>query len=218
MISQPRSYLRRFLFTPDSLVVWLVALEAILLFSYYRWSAVGIYKGCAAVVAAVLSAAALLTLLVRLLASRALRTRFQFPLRLLLLFVPAVAFPLGLFVHQLEKARAQRETVTAIENGRSVSCYYDADAEAALERGLFTRFLRVWLGDDFFLPVIKVEVDGGSVTDAVLKRLAELRDVRLVTVNGPEAPKAYLSTSRAYRASRSLLSTKRTSGIWNCGI
>ena len=52
MISQPRSYLRRFLFTPDSLVVWLVALEAILLFSYYRWSAVGIYKGCAAVVAA----------------------------------------------------------------------------------------------------------------------------------------------------------------------
>ena len=86
----------------------------------------------------------------------------------------------------------QRETVTAIENGRSVSCYYDADAEAALERGLFTRFLRVWLGDDFFLPVIKVEVDGGSVTDAVLKRLAELRDVRLVTVNGPEAPKGVL--------------------------
>jgi hypothetical protein len=107
------------------------------------------------------------------------RRWFQFSLRALLLALTVFAVWLGV---QVNCVRRQRETVQAIlaAGGKAFYDYqiepgqfFTPDAEPAAPR-----WLRKWIGDDFFRDVVDVDLNRTDVADAWLTRLNDLPRIK----------------------------------------
>ncbi len=183
----------RFHITPTWLGMALLAAEVFLCLSdRYRWFAFNEYKGWTAIIAAGLAGAVALFTLVWFAASLLFRLGFQFRIRSLLVFVPAVAIPLGLFSQEMWHARQQRQAVEAIETAGNV--FYDWQELSSPTKGRppAPAWLMRLLGDDFFGRATKAFLDGSKGTRAELEQLSTLPDLNAVVVEGPEVSDAVL--------------------------
>lgn len=110
--------------------------------------------------------------------------RPRFSLRLLFVLLTALAISLGVYV---ERVREQRAIVAELkELGATVKLDFEAKGrgrvspQAAAPPG--PRWLRRWLGDDFFAHVTEVSFAPGDVTDDQLRMLWKLRRLKYVSL------------------------------------
>lgn len=189
---------RWYRFTPDRLLLGLLAVEAFLLLSERcKWFAFNEHKGWTVLIAVASVGVAMLLMLFWFAASLLFRRQFQFGVRLLLVLVVAIAIPCSWLTMEIQQTRKQREAVEAIVKlGGWV--YYDYQWDVS-DRWIENAeppepiWLRELFGDDLFSAVACVDLFGNQVTDAGLehlKGLTELRylhlDTTRVTDAGPE--------------------------------
>jgi hypothetical protein len=169
--------------TPDRLVIGLLAVEGFLLLSeWFHWFAFNRCKGWTVLVAAASVGATLLLMSLWCAAALVFRRRFQYSLRSLLLLVVAVAIVCSWLKVQIERAAKQKEAVEAIKAAGGGATYtlwhnpiWPQEEESdpfsdVNERPPFV-WLRELLGDDFFLDVRRLRLNGPKITDACLARL-----------------------------------------------
>lgn len=139
--------------TPGHFVLGLSLVEgALLLSERFAWFAFNAHKGWTVLIALAVVVAAVLLLLVWFVACLLLRRRFQFSLRLLLLFTLVVAVPCSWLAVTMKQARKQKATV---EMMWTLGCIvFHSAQDTPLER---MALVRKFLGDDFFKTVYSVE-------------------------------------------------------------
>lgn len=181
---------RRWLrFTPDRLILGLLAVEGFLWLSErFRWFPFNEHKGWTVLIAVVSVGVAFLVMLLWFVASLLCRWRFQFSIRCLLVLVVVVAIPCSWLAAEMKKARQQREEVAAIEGlGICVAYGYKFDqigGQWPLGREELPGhpWLRCFLGDDFFADVVDVSFFDSEVNDAVLEHLTVLPRLQDLTL------------------------------------
>jgi len=166
--------------TPSWLILALLIVECLLwLSNRYQWPTW--HKGYAVLTAVVAVGLAFVVMLHWFLVALALRRRFQFSIRSLLVLVIVVAVPFSWLAVEMKAAREQKEAVEAIMKvGGAV--VYDWKLDAG---GFFLpnaqppvpAWLRKLLGDDFFGAVDRVAAPL-DVTDEGLIQVARLTQLR----------------------------------------
>jgi len=196
----PKPKRRWYRLTPERLVLGLLAVQVFLFLSdRFQWLAFIVTKGWTVVTAVGVAGLAVLVMLIWLIVSLLLRRRFQFSLRILLVFVVVLSVPLGWFAMKMQKARKQREVVEAIlEVGGRVSY---TPGPIPLKGGGFAYYLRApraplclreWLGDDFFYDVIRVDLTFSRVTDGGLVHLKGFTSLKRLNLKGTRVTDAGL--------------------------
>ena len=172
MADAPEKARRRwFRLTPDRCVLGLLALESLLLLSgRFGRIAFNHHKGWTMLIAAASVGVAVLLMFLWFLAALVFRWRFQFSIGSLLLLPVVVAILCGWLAVERQRARKQRETVTAI---RSLGGYvtYDYMASGAVIGPLAPpgpAWMRRLLGVDFFADVVEAGYRGPFITNSAL--------------------------------------------------
>jgi biotin transporter BioY len=157
--SECRPLRRLFRPTPDRLVLALLALEGFLWLSErFRWFALNQHRGWTVLVAVAALAVFLLLMLGWFLLAVALRWRFQFSLRSLLVLPLVVALVCGWLATEIKRAKRQREAVAAIRalGGFAIYDYLVAETANRPPQSPGPEWARRILGTDFFADVIDV--------------------------------------------------------------
>lgn len=166
--TQPK--LRWFHPAPGRLLIFLLAVEGVLLLSK-PWFP----KGYAVLTAIAAVIVAMLLMFVWWLVALCFRWRFQFSLRSLLVLTVAVAIPFSWLAVEIKKAREQRrEQREAVETIHRLGgeARYNYQLEGRLPPALFrATWLQKLLGDNFFADVAEVHLSGTQATDAALGHL-----------------------------------------------
>ncbi len=146
---------RWFHITPGWLIVGLLIAEILLCLSgRYTWFSFNGHKGWTALFGTLLAIVVVTILGLWFAASFFFRRRFQFSLRSLLAFVPAIAIPLGMMAPALKSAQEQEKAVEAIRSAGEIS--YEWEDQIALDKlERFGMGGMGWatglLGNDFFM-------------------------------------------------------------------
>ena len=187
---------RRFYPTPDRLIIGLLVVECLLWlserFQYPTW-----HKGYAVLTAVAAVGVAFLVALLWLFVTLIFHWRFQFSIRSLLILTVAVAVPCSWFVSERQKARAQQETATAIEEaGGQVFYDYQLDDNGneiwrAMPPIRPTR-LRVLLDDDYFRSIASVDLFLSEDLEQAIKCVSALRQLRRLSLSGDQVTDATL--------------------------
>jgi hypothetical protein len=171
-------------FTPDRLIVGLLAVEVLLWLSdrlgWPVW-----HKGYAVLTAVAAVGVAMLVMLVWFAASLIFRWRFQFSIRSLLVLVLVVAIPSSWMRVEIELARRQSEAVKGIWH---VAEAVDYDWQVVVGPA----WLWNLLGNDFFMNVNGVHIIDNTVMDAGLEHLGGLGQLQVLTLSGTKVTDAGL--------------------------
>ena len=201
--------LRWFYPTPGRLLVFLLAVEGILLLSE-RWFP----KGWAVLIAVAAVAGTIVLMLLWLICALVFRWRFQFSIRSLLLSTIAVAVPCSWMTVEVQQARRQKESVDALAKV-GAWIYYDyqhnSTSGKSVRGGKPPR--PSWLpqkviGDDFFINVYLVNLDRSKVTDVDLRHLEGLDQLPNLEIAVTEITDAGLRHIKGLRHLHALLLDK----------
>ena len=189
---------RRFSPTPAWLIFGLLVVEGLLWLSErFQWFWFNEKKGWTALIAVAAVGGAMLVMLGWFVASLLFRWRFQFSIRSLLVLTVAVAVPSSWLAVETRVAKMQEEAVAAIrELGSSVDYDWQVDANGrALQNAQPPEpaWLRNLLGDDFFEAVVDANLKETDITDAGLAHLAELTQLRSLSLNDTQIADAGLA-------------------------
>jgi hypothetical protein len=187
---------RRWLrFTPDRLIGGLLVLEGLLLLSeHFRWFAFNQHKGWTVLIAVASVGVAMLLMLLWFAVALVFRCRFQFSIRSLLVLTVAVAIMCSWLAVEMKAARKQKEAVAAIENAGGSVGYDDGVFEDPLggPEPPGPAWLRSLLGKEFFANVVHVDLDNSGATDAELKHLKGLDQLRWLYLKNTQVTNAGL--------------------------
>ena len=169
--SRPTSTRRLFCPTPSWLIFGLLVVEGLLWLSErYRWFWFNDKKGWTVLIGVAVVGGAMLVMLLWFAVALAFRRRFQFSIRSLLILTLAVALPCGWLSAEINKARAQKEAVKAMEE-QGFFVYYDYYVNERNPQLYYERessLLFKLLGKDFVSETTLV-VAASEVTDVGLE-------------------------------------------------
>jgi hypothetical protein len=176
--------------TPDRLMVGMLALEGFLIASeHFQWFAFNRHKGWTSLIAVAAVGSALVLMLLWFILAVALRRRFQFGIRSLLVLTAAVAVPCYWIAVGMKRAAEQREAVAELRKVEAFVTYdwqYDPDFKGVPgAQPAEPDWLRRLLDDDYFAIVLTV-VNWNPVhdfTDADLKCLDGFRDLKQLALS-----------------------------------
>jgi hypothetical protein len=176
--------------TPDRLVLLLLVAEALLWLSerlgWPSW-----HKGYAVLTAVAGVGAAMLLMCLWFASSLLFRWRFQFSIRSLLVLVLVVAIPCSWMSVEMKGARKQREAVEAIRKSGGY-VVYDYHVQKPGNSPPGPAWLRGLLGTDFFATALGVGSLFSPATDAGLKHLKGLTQLRWLFLQETQATDADL--------------------------
>jgi hypothetical protein len=180
--------LRWYRLRPDHVIVGLLAAECLLWLSDREGSPEW-HKGYAVLTGVGLLGVAIATMLVWFLVACLLRQQFQFGVRTLLVLAVAVALPCSWMTAAIKKADDEKKTAASLMRWGGIISFdwqVDIDGNDLIDpQAPACDWLRVELGDFFFATVVAVRLDGRAVTDADLKTLVGMRQLRTLSL-GPE--------------------------------
>jgi hypothetical protein len=159
----PKPKCRWFHFTPEHLLAVLLIVEGILLlFDWFHWFP----KGWAVLISIEAVVFFLVLVLLWFIINLLFHWRFQYSIRTLLVLMMAVAIPASWLAVEMERARAQKESVEIFGE----ACVYQDERAAPF---LPTR-VRQLLGKDFFADVVQLWFHNTKVNDAGLEKVEAL--------------------------------------------
>jgi hypothetical protein len=203
-MTTPTPHRRWYHLTPTRFFIGLLVVQVVLFLSErFQWFAFNEKKGWTVLVAVGVVLVAVVVMLAWGLVCLCLRWRFQFGVRSLLVFLLALSVPLGWFAWEMDKARRQREAVEMLTTLHADVFYdYDLceDERFAFSLGqayyLFTgrhwphyldaepqgpKWLRDWVGDDYFRTVVAVELEGDEARNVTANHVQQIGALRNLT-------------------------------------
>jgi hypothetical protein len=177
---------RWFRLTPGRFVLGLVVVEGFLVLSQ-QFERFALNKGYTALIALATAAAIILFMLLWFLAALLFRLRFQYSIRSLFVLTAAVAIPCAWVAEVRNEARKQREAVEEIEKAGGAPLFdYElgaSDRSMPVDTPPGPYWLCKLLGEDPFVNVTWVWLDGPRVGDAGLEQLKALPQLQVLDLH-----------------------------------